>query len=178
MVNAAVRADEARVNITYMAQTAELPDPVDRDISDADLKGVAAEVIAAGTIAAFGADRGAAQRLRDYVVDRCEPTDERPYWLYMLRPKTAYGADGHGAGAQGVQDWNKRQKKRFEQRLDKLVDRFARLAEKYGSTELLRLAVLTGRVRSEPRKYLYDLDADTETPASHHDTAFESDARA
>lgn len=84
-----VRADEALLNITFNRQNGFLPDPVPFDMSDDELKFAATEVVHAGIpgiAAAPEADFG------DYVIDRFPATEDRPYNLLMMRPKTPFGS--------------------------------------------------------------------------------------
>lgn len=83
-------ADQARLNITYANQNGELRDPIPYAASDEDIKRWATEAVQNGDIAGFGAHPDAS--FRDFVVQRFTPTEERPYNLVMLRPKTPFGA--------------------------------------------------------------------------------------
>lgn len=80
---------DARVNVTYAGQNGELPDPVFFDTPDGDVKGFISEAVRAGTIPGIPADPNA--DFTDFVVNRFAPTDDRPYNLIMLRPKTPFG---------------------------------------------------------------------------------------
>lgn len=82
-------ADYARLNITYANQNGELRDPIPYAASDADIKQWATEAVQNGDIAGFGAHPDVS--FRDFVVQRFTPTEERPYNLIMLRPKTPFG---------------------------------------------------------------------------------------
>lgn len=85
----AIRADQARVNVTFNGQNGDLPDPVSLDASDADVKTWVTEALRGGGIP--GIPAGAAVDLSDFKVDRFGSTDARPYALLAVRPKTAFG---------------------------------------------------------------------------------------
>jgi hypothetical protein len=85
----AVREDEARVNVTWNGQNGDLPDPVNRDATDGDVKQWITEAIQNGGIPGIRADRGV--DLGDFVVDRFTPNEQRPYALIQIRPKTPFG---------------------------------------------------------------------------------------
>lgn len=83
-----IDTNQARVLVTYGGASSELPDSVNKDANDADVKGWVTEAIRTGGIpgiAAVDAD------LRDYVVDRFPPTEQRAYNLIAIRPKTPFG---------------------------------------------------------------------------------------
>ena len=80
---------QARVNVTFRDQNGDLPDPVNFDASDADVKGWLTETIRTGGIPGIPAT--AQVDLTDYKVDRFGPTEARPYNLLSVRPKTAFG---------------------------------------------------------------------------------------
>lgn len=84
-----IRPDQARVNITYGGQNADLPDPVPFASTDGDVKQFVTEAVRAGTIPGLRADVGA--NFADFVVDRFESTEARPFNLLQLRPKTPFG---------------------------------------------------------------------------------------
>jgi len=83
-----IGADQARVNVTWQGQNADLPDPVAFDSTDGDVKGWVTEAIRHG-IPGLRADAGV--DLRDFVVDRFTSTETRPYNLIQIRPKTPFG---------------------------------------------------------------------------------------
>lgn len=87
-----IRDDEARVNITFAGQNGELPQPVFRDATDADIKAWATEAVRNGGVPGIRAD--ATADFRDFVVDRFGPTEARPHNLIQIRPKTAFGMGG------------------------------------------------------------------------------------
>jgi hypothetical protein len=82
-----IGANEARVNVTHRGRTGDLPDPVARDSTDADVKAWVTEAVRGGGIPGIPAD--ATADFRDYVVERVE--DDRSNVL-LLRPKTPFGA--------------------------------------------------------------------------------------
>jgi len=84
-----LREDQARINITYSGSNGELPDPVNVDTTDDDVKRMLSEVLRAGDIPGIAAQPNV--DLRDFVVDRFGPTEARPYNLIMVRPKTPFG---------------------------------------------------------------------------------------
>lgn len=84
-----VRADEARVNVTYAGQNGDLPDPVSLDASDADVRTWVTEAVRNGGIPGIIASPTA--NFADFVIDRFPPTGVRPYNLISLRPKTPFG---------------------------------------------------------------------------------------
>jgi len=84
-----LRPGEARLNITWNGQNGDLPDAVDYDATQQQLRGWAEEAIRAGSIPGVRADRGA--DLSNFVVDRFPATPAIPYARVMLRPKTPFG---------------------------------------------------------------------------------------
>jgi len=89
MENNLIAPDQARINVTYAGANGDLPDPVAFDAPDGDVKGWITEALRAGSIPGIGADPGA--DLRDFVVDRFQASDVRPWNLIQLRPKTPFG---------------------------------------------------------------------------------------
>lgn len=85
----AVREDEARVNVTWQGQNGDLPDPVHRDANDADVKTWITEAVQGGNVPGIQADANA--DFTDFVVDRFDATEARPYNLIQMRPKTPFG---------------------------------------------------------------------------------------
>lgn len=81
---------QAQVNITYAGQNGNLPDTVPYDSKDGDVKGWIQEAIRTGSVPGIPADPTA--NFADYVVDRFEANEARPYNLIQLRPKTPFGA--------------------------------------------------------------------------------------
>lgn len=80
---------EARINVTWAGNNADFPDPVSRDATDADIKMWVTETIQTVGLPGMPADPGAS--FEDFVIDRFEPTEARPYRLFALRPKTPFG---------------------------------------------------------------------------------------
>jgi hypothetical protein len=85
-----IRADEARLNVTFAGQNGDLPDPVAFDATDADIKQWVTEAVRNGGIPGIAANAGAS--FDDFVVDRFPPNDQRPFNLLQIRPKTPFGA--------------------------------------------------------------------------------------
>lgn len=84
-----IRADEARVNITFGGQNGDLPDPVNYNASDTDIRRWAAEAVRGGSVP--GLRRNVGADFSDYVVDRFAANEQRPFNLIQLRPKTPFG---------------------------------------------------------------------------------------
>lgn len=80
----------ARLGITYNGQYGDLPDPVRRDATDADIFTWASEAIRSGSVPGIRAQEA---NLTDYVVDRFDATADRNYNLIQLRPKTPFGIE-------------------------------------------------------------------------------------
>lgn len=85
-----VGENEARVNITYKGEIGELPDPVNYEAGEADVKQWVTEALRDGGIPGVTADAGA--NLTDFVVERFRSNETRPYNLIQIRPKTPFGA--------------------------------------------------------------------------------------
>ena len=81
--------NEARVNITYLGENGDLPDPVLFDSPDGDVKGWVTEAVANGGIPGIPAAQD--PDFTDFVVDRFSANDERDYNLIQVRPKTPFG---------------------------------------------------------------------------------------
>lgn len=81
--------NEARLNVTWAGTNGELVDPVFFDASDNDVKNWAAEAVRNGDIPGIPADPQV--DFTDFVVDRFQPTEVRPYRLLMIRSKTPFG---------------------------------------------------------------------------------------
>jgi hypothetical protein len=77
------------VNITISGQNADLPEPVPLDATDGDIKQWATEAVRSGTLP--GVPRNETATFTDFVVDRFPPTEQRPYNLIQVRPKTPFG---------------------------------------------------------------------------------------
>jgi hypothetical protein len=80
---------QAIVNVTWAGQNGELPDPVSHDATDREILQWVTEAVRTGGIPGIQEDTGA--NLRDFLVDRFEPTKLRPYKLVAVRPKTPFG---------------------------------------------------------------------------------------
>lgn len=80
----------ARLNITWGGNNGDLPDPVDYDANDGDLKQIAAEAVQGGSIPGIPASPGV--DFGDFVVDRFTATADVPYARVFIRPKTPFGA--------------------------------------------------------------------------------------
>lgn len=85
-----IEKHQARVNITWQGQNGDLPDPVNFDASDGDVKTWVTEAVRGGNVPGIRADRAAV--FHEVVVDRFPATEARPYNLIQLRPKTPFGA--------------------------------------------------------------------------------------
>lgn len=83
-----IAAHEARVNITWQGQNADLPDPVHFDATDGDIKQWVTEAVQAG-IPGIRADMNA--NFTDFVVDRFASNETTPYNRLIIRPKTPFG---------------------------------------------------------------------------------------
>lgn len=81
--------NEARVNVTFAGQNGDLPDPVSYDATDAEVLRMVTEAVQTGGVPGIPADPDA--NFTDFVVDRFEANDARPYRLLSLRPKTPFG---------------------------------------------------------------------------------------
>ena len=77
----------ARLNITWAGQNADLPDMIDKDLSDAEVRTLATEAVSNGVP---GINADANVDFRDFVVDRFPATDDLPARV-MIRPKTPFG---------------------------------------------------------------------------------------
>ena len=88
-VRAFVGAHQARVNVTYAGGNGDLPDPVRYDATDADVKQWLTEALRTGGVP--GIPVQAEPNLTDFVIDRFNATDARPYNLLQARPKTPFG---------------------------------------------------------------------------------------
>lgn len=81
---------EARVNVTYGGENGELPDPVQFDSTDGDVKGWLTEALSGGNIRGIPAAEDV--DLTDFVVERFAANDEIDYNRIIVRPKTPFGA--------------------------------------------------------------------------------------
>lgn len=85
----AIRADEARLNITWQGNNGDLPDPVSFDAADGDVFQWAAEAVRGGGVPGIPADPDVT--FRDFVVRRFAATADVPYNRLMIHPKTPFG---------------------------------------------------------------------------------------
>ncbi len=85
-----LRADQARLNITWAGNNGDLPDPVTFNGGDGDFKQIAAESVRDGYIPGIPAD--VAVNFDNFVVDRFNASEEVPFNRIFLRPKTPFGA--------------------------------------------------------------------------------------
>lgn len=85
-----IAPEHARVNVTYAGQNGDLPDPVLFNAPDADVKGWIKEALRNGGIPGIPAI--VEVDLGNFVLERFEPTEQRPYNLLQLRPKTPFGS--------------------------------------------------------------------------------------
>jgi len=87
-----LRADQARLNITWAGSNGDLPDPVPYDSTDVDLKQIASEAVAQG-IPGIPADANV--NFGDFKVDRFPAgVAGVDYNRLMIRPKTPFGLVG------------------------------------------------------------------------------------
>lgn len=84
-----LQANEARVNVTIAGFNGDLPDPVNFDSTDGDVKQWIAEALRTGGIPGIPAQPTV--DLADFVVDRFTATEIRPFALLQIRPKTPFG---------------------------------------------------------------------------------------
>jgi len=84
-----IRADEARLNITWQRNNGDLPDPVSFDAADGDIFQWAAEAVRGGGVPGIPADPGV--NFQDFVVRRFSATADNPVNRIMIHPKTPFG---------------------------------------------------------------------------------------
>lgn len=84
------RPNEARVHVTYSGHFGELPDPVQADAPESDVKGWITEALRTGGIPGIPAQPNA--DLTDFVLERFAPNEARNHSVLALRPKTPFGA--------------------------------------------------------------------------------------
>lgn len=84
-----VGEDQARLNVTYSGSNGDLPDLINKDASDADIRRWATEAVQAGSVPGIPADPNA--NFNDFVVDRFPANEAVPVARVMLRPKTPFG---------------------------------------------------------------------------------------
>jgi hypothetical protein len=80
---------DARVNITYAGNNGDLPDLVNFDATDGDIRQWITEAVQGGGVPGIPASPNA--DFKDFVIDRFTATDVRPYNLISVRPKTPFG---------------------------------------------------------------------------------------
>lgn len=81
--------DEARLNVTFSGCNGDLPDPVNFNATDDEVKRWATEAVRNGNIPGINADPTA--DFSDFVVDRFNARDDVPFNRISLRPKTPFG---------------------------------------------------------------------------------------
>ena len=79
---------EAKLNITYAGANGDLADLVSFDLTDDDVKRIAAEAITSNSISGITAS---SVDFSDFLVERFGITEARPVALIVLRPKTPFG---------------------------------------------------------------------------------------
>lgn len=85
-------ADEARVNITFGGQNADLPQTVSRFASSADVKRWVEEALRTGSVPGMPPVAGN-ETFDGFTVDPLmEPIEGRPYAMFAFRPQTKFGA--------------------------------------------------------------------------------------
>jgi hypothetical protein len=92
LVNA-LKPHEARVNVTWQGQNGDLPDPVAYDSTEKDIRTWITEAVRTGGVPGIRADEAA--DFKDFMVERFNATEARPFNLIQIRPKTPFGCD-HG----------------------------------------------------------------------------------
>jgi hypothetical protein len=80
---------EARVNVTWGGENGDLPDPVDFQAPDDDIRRWVTEAVHAGDVPGIAAAGNA--NFNDFMIERFAATDQRPYNQIMVRPKTPFG---------------------------------------------------------------------------------------
>jgi len=84
-----INDNEAYVNITWSGQNGDLTSPVPYDLTDSEIRTLAAASLSEGAVAGMDA---ATADFSDFVVDRFGPGEAYPYNRIMIRPKTPFGA--------------------------------------------------------------------------------------
>jgi hypothetical protein len=85
-----IKANEARVNVTWKGQNGDLPDTVSRDANDGDVRQWVTEAVRTGGVPGIPADARA--DFTDFVIDRFTANEARPYNLIQVRPKVPFGS--------------------------------------------------------------------------------------
>jgi len=102
MVDQIVQIGEARVNVTINGQNGDLLDTVNRDASDIDIKRWVTEAVRTGSVPGITADPDA--NFNDFVVDRFDANEVRPFALISVRPKTPFGITRRSVSEEVVED--------------------------------------------------------------------------
>jgi hypothetical protein len=84
-----IQDTEARVNVTHGGWNGDLPAPVMRQATDADIKAWVTEAVRTGGVPGIPADPNA--DFTDFVIDRHGPNEVRTWSAYFVRPKTPFG---------------------------------------------------------------------------------------
>lgn len=79
---------EAKLNITYDGSNGDLPDFVSYDLPDSDIRMMATEAVASGSVPGIAAQ---AADFSDFVVERFPASEARAFPLISIRPKTPFG---------------------------------------------------------------------------------------
>lgn len=85
-----IQANEARVNVTWQGQNGDLPDPVPYDAPNGDILQWISEAVRTGGVPGIRAD--AQVNFQDFVVDRFNANEARPFNYIVVRPKTPFGS--------------------------------------------------------------------------------------
>jgi len=80
---------DARVNVTWERQNGDLPDPVNYDATDEEIRRWAAEAVRSGTVPGIPADEDV--DFTGYMVDKYDVGEGRPVPQIFIRPKTGFG---------------------------------------------------------------------------------------
>ena len=79
---------EAQLNITCRGENGDLPDPVNYDMTDQEIRQMASEAVATGYVPGITAQ---VVDFSDFIVEHYPAEGDLPARL-MLRPKTPFGA--------------------------------------------------------------------------------------
>lgn len=80
---------EARVNVTWSGNNGDMPEPVEFDASEANVRRWVTEAIQNGTIPGIPADPEV--DLSNFVIERLAATEVRPFNQVLVRPKVSFG---------------------------------------------------------------------------------------
>jgi hypothetical protein len=83
-----IQVGEAQISVIFAGIKANLPDPISMEVSDLYIRQHITNLIRTGKLIDFPQDSTA--DFRDYVVDRQAPTEDRPWFLFIVRPQTRY----------------------------------------------------------------------------------------